>query len=57
MLEIERKDELHKKLKHSGVETNKDNFKAPKMHLQEMILKRKGSHFDEELAEIRNRPK
>ena len=31
----------YKKFKHSGFETDKDNFKVAKMYLQKMILKKK----------------
>ena len=31
----------YKKFKHSGFETDKDNFEVAKMYLQEMILKKK----------------
>ena len=30
---IQRRDKLYKKFKHSGLETDKDNFKVAKMHL------------------------
>ena len=54
---IQRRDKLYKKFKHSGLETDKDNFKVAKMHLQKMILKKKKSHFEEELVKNRNKPK
>ena len=54
---IQRQDKLYKKLKHSGLETDKDNFKVAKMHLQKMILKKKKSYFEEELGKNRNKPK
>ena len=38
---IQRRDKLYKKFKHSGLETDKDNFKVAKMHLQKTILKKK----------------
>ena len=44
---IQRRDKLYKKFKHSGLETDKDNFKVAKMHLQRLILKKKKSHFEE----------
>ena len=31
----------YKKFKHSGFETDKDNFEVAKMYLQKMILKKK----------------
>ena len=43
--------------KHSGLETNKDNFKIAKMHLQKIILKKKKSYFEEELDKNRDKPK
>ena len=43
--------------KHSGLETDMDNFKAAKMHLQRMILTKKKSYFEEELAKHRNKHK
>ena len=36
---IQKRDKLLKKFRHSGVETDKDNFKVIKMHLHKMILK------------------
>ena len=53
---IQRRDKLYKKFKHSGLETDKDNFKVAKMHLQKMILKKKKSYFEEELGKNRNKP-
>ena len=54
---IQRRDKLYKKFKHSGLETDKDNFKVAKMHLQKLILKKKKSCFEEELGKNRNKPK
>ena len=54
---IQRRDKLYKKFKHSGLETDKDNFKVAKMHLQKMILKKKKSYFEQELDKNRNKPK
>ena len=54
---IQRRDKLYTKFKHSGLETDKDNFKIAKMHLQKMILKEKKSYFEEELGKNRNKPK
>ena len=54
---IQRLVRLYKKFKHSGLETDKDNFKVAKMHLQKMILKKKKSYFEEELGKNRNKPK
>ena len=53
---IQRRDKLYKKFKHSGLETDKDNFKVAKMHLQKMILNQI-SYFQEELGKIRNTSK
>ena len=41
----------------SGLETDKDNFKVAKIHLQKTIPKKKKSYFEEELAKNRNQPK
>ena len=54
---IQRRDKLYKKFKHSGLETDKDNFKVTKMPLQKMILKKKKSYYEEELVNSRNKPK
>ena len=54
---IQRRDKLYKKFKHSGLETDKDNFRVAKMHLQKMILKKKKSYVEEELGENRKKPK
>ena len=54
---IQRRNKLYKKFKQSGLETDKDNFKVAKMHLQKMILKKKKSYFEEELGKNRNKPK
>ena len=54
---IQRRDKLYKKFKHSGLETDKDNFKVAKMHLQKMILKKKKSYFEKELGKNWNKPK
>ena len=54
---IQRRDKLCKKFKHSGLETDKDNFKVAKMHLQKMILKKKKSYVEEELGKNSNKPK
>ena len=54
---IQRRDKLYKTFKHSGLETDKDNFKVAKMHLQKMILKKKKSYFEQELGKNRNKSK
>ena len=45
MSAIQRRDRLNKKLKHSGLETDKGNFKVAKMHLQKVILEKKTFTF------------
>ena len=45
-----------KKFKHSGLETDKDILKVTEMDLQKIILKKKKSYFEEELAKNRNKP-
>ena len=57
MLAIQRRDKLYKKLKHSGLETDEDNFKVAKMLLQKMMLKIKKSYFEEELTKNSSKPK
>ena len=57
MSAIQRRDKLNKNSKQSGLETNKDSFKSAKMHLQKIILKKKKSYFEEELATNSNKPK
>ena len=57
MSAVQRWDKLYKKLKHSGLQTDKDNFKVAKMHLPKMILKKKKSYFKEDLAKNRSKPK
>ena len=52
-----RRDNLYKKFKDSSLDTDKYSFKVAKMHLQKMILKKKKSYFEEELAKNRNKPK
>ena len=54
---IPRRNKLYKKFKHSGVETDKVNFKVAKMHLQKMILKKKKPCFEEKLGKNRSKPK
>ena len=54
---IQRWDKLYKTFKHSGLETDMDNFEVAKMHLQKMILKKKKSYFEEELGKNRNKLK
>ena len=44
---IQKRDKLYKNFKHSSLETDKDNFKVAKVHLQKMILKKKKSYFEE----------
>ena len=54
---IQRRDKLCKKFKHSGLETDKDNFKVAKMHLKKMMLKKKKSYFEEELDKNWSKPR
>ena len=54
---IQRRNKLYKKFKNSGLETDEDNFKVAKMHLQKMIVKKKKPYFEEELGKNRNKPK
>ena len=46
---MQRRDKLYKKFKHSGLETDKDNFKVAKMYLQKIILKKKNMDKPKEL--------
>lgn len=43
--------------KPSGLETDKDNFKVTKTHIQEIILTTKKCYFEEDLAKYRNKQK
>ena len=54
---IYRRDKLCKKFEHSGLETDKDDFKVAKMHLQKLIPKKKKYYFEEELGKNRNKQK
>ena len=49
MSAIQRWDKLYKKFKHSGLKTDKDNYKVAKMHLQKIILKKNKFNIEEEL--------
>ena len=57
MSAIQRPDKLYKKFNCSGLETDKDNFKVSKMHLEKMILQKKKYYFEEELGKNRNKLK
>ena len=46
-----------KNFKHSGLETDKDNFKVAEVYWQKMVLKKKKSYSEEELDKNRNKPK
>ena len=48
---------LYKMLKHYGQQTNKNNFKAAKMHMQKKVPKKNKIYFERELAKNRNKPK
>ena len=54
---IQTQDKLFQKLQHSRLETDKDNFKVAKIYLEKLILRKKKSYFDEELANNRNKRK
>ena len=54
---IQRRYKLYKKFRHSDLETDKDNLKVAKTHLQKMIMKEKKSYFEEEPGKNRNKPK
>ena len=54
---IQRRDKIYKKFKDFVLETDKDNFKVAKKHLQKMIMKEKKPCFEEELDKNRNKPK
>ena len=54
---IQSRDKFYKRFKHSGLETDKDNVKVAKMHLQKMILKKNKSYFEEVLGKNRSKPK
>ena len=54
---IQRRDKLYKMFKQSGLETDKNNFKVAKIHLQKIMLKKKKSYFEEKLGKNRNKPK
>ena len=45
-----------KKFKHSGLDTDQDILKVTEIDLQKIILKKKKSYFEEELAKNRNKP-
>ena len=52
-----RRNKLYKNFKHSGLETDKVNFKVAKMHLQKMMRKKKKPCFEEKLGKNRSKPK
>ena len=54
---IQRWDKIYKTFKHSGLETDKNNFEVAAMHFHKMILKKKKSYFEEKLGKNRNKPK
>ena len=45
MSAIQRRNKIYKKFQRSGLETDKDNFKVAKMHLQKMILRKRNLTF------------
>ena len=56
IMSAQKRNNFCKKLKHSGLETDKDILKVIEMELQKMILKKKKSYFEKELAKNRNKP-
>ena len=54
---IQRWDKIYKKFKHSGLESEKNNFEVAKMQFHKMILMKKKSYFEEKLVQNRNKPK
>ena len=57
MSAIQRWEKLYEKFKHLVLKTDKDNFKADKIHLQKMIVEITKSYFQELLDKNRNKPK
>ena len=57
MSAIQIRDKFYKKFKYSGLENHKGNFKAAEMHLLKMILQKKKSFFENQLAKNRNKLK
>ena len=55
MSPIKKRRKLYKRFIHSGLETVKDNFKAAKILLHRMILKKNKSFFKEQVYEQTNR--
>ena len=57
MSAIQRWEKLYEKFKHLVLKTDKDNFKADKIHLQKIIGEITKSYFQELLDKNRNKPK
>ena len=51
------RERLYKEFRHNGLEPDKDNFKAAKMHLLKMIVKKKKCYLEGKLAKNSNKPK
>ena len=54
---IRNRDKHYKKIKQSGRETDKDNFKYSKLSLEKIINNKKKLYFEEKIAENKNNPK
>ena len=50
ILAIQRRNKLYKEIDSSGLETDKDNFKAAKTHLKKIMLYKKKTYFEDVLA-------
>ena len=50
ILAIQRRNKLYKEINSSGLETDKDNFKAAKTHLKKIMLYKKKTYFEDVLA-------
>ena len=57
MSAIQRRHKLYRKFKHSGLKTDKDNFKVAKMRLEKMLLEKKKFHLEEEQGKNRCKSK
>ena len=50
ILAIQRRNKLYKEIDSSGLETDKDNFKAAKTHLKKIMLYKKKTYLEDVLA-------
>ena len=50
-------ERLYKGFRQNGLESDKDNSKAAKMHQQKMIVKKKTCYLEGKLAKNSNKPK